>query len=245
MKVCIDAGHGGFDSGAVGPSGLKEKDVNLSISLKLAEILKLNKIEVVLTRDKDENPGKNASESLVKRVEIATKNKADYFVSIHCNSSTNSSAQGTEVFYGTSRTDSKKMAENILKEIVTAMGFRNRGIKVGNFYVIRSMSMSSCLVEVAFISNPTEEKILSDEGMQNKIALSIAKGLGKTIGVEILEIKKGKVIASVLNVRKEPSSQSPIVKKLSNGEIVAIYEEKSGWYRINDGWVFAKYVDII
>lgn len=246
MKICIDAGHGGADSGAVGPSLLREKDVNLKVALYLGEILSNNGIEVVYTRKNDDMLGRNSNESLRKRVEIANQSGADYFVSIHCNSAENSNAQGSEVFIYTVRSKAKNMAEEILNKIAETMGFAKRGVKTANFYVIRNTNMPACLVEIAFISNPREEAVLGDDKMQQKIALAIAKGIGSALGINIMEFKKGRVIAkSGLNVRKGPSTQSPILKAYKFGEIINIYSMLDGWYKTDDGWVFGRYVEFL
>ncbi|CDF59197.1 N-acetylmuramoyl-L-alanine amidase [Thermobrachium celere] len=246
MKICIDPGHGGFDSGAVGPTLLMEKDVNLSISLKLAEILKFNGIDVVLTREKDENPARNSRESLKNRVDFANSIGADYFISIHCNSAADKNASGSEVYCYSLRSPAKSIAEQILKELVDKMGFRNRGVKTRNFYVLKHTKMPACLVEVAFISNIKEEAILKNENMQKKIALCIARGIGNALGITIYDIKQGKVIAkSGLNVRKGPTLQSPIVQVLKYGEVVKVYEIIDGWYRVDGGWVFGRYIEFI
>ncbi|WDC85170.1 N-acetylmuramoyl-L-alanine amidase [Caloramator sp. mosi_1] len=78
MKICIDAGHGGGDTGAVGPNFLREKDVNLNVALFLGDILKLNGIEVVYTRTTDTRLGNNSNESLGNRVKIANESGADF-----------------------------------------------------------------------------------------------------------------------------------------------------------------------
>lgn len=246
MKICIDAGHGGVDTGAVGPSGLKEKDVNLKVALYLGEILKNNGIEVVYTRENDDLIGRNSSESLRNRVDIANRSGADYFVSIHCNAAENKNAQGSEVFIYTIRSKAKNMADEILNKITETMGFVKRGVKTAAFYVLKRTIMPACLVEIAFISNPREEKVLADDKIQQKIALAIAKGIGNALGINIMEFKKGKVIAkSGLNVRKGPSTQSPILKAYKYGEIINIYSILDGWYKTDDGWVFGRYVEFI
>ena len=100
MKICIDAGHNnsGWDTGATG-FGRREQDVTFKIAESLSEKLKKNGINVVMTREyKGQNLGKSTNDSLKKRVQIANSEKADLFISIHCNSSILKSATGTEVF---------------------------------------------------------------------------------------------------------------------------------------------------
>ena len=99
--ICLDAGHGGSDPGAIGPSGTLEKDNTLAISLLLRDILESNGATVVLTRDTDRTvsaPDSSASEELKARVEIATDANADIFISIHNDSFTSNTAMGTTPF---------------------------------------------------------------------------------------------------------------------------------------------------
>lgn len=181
IKVVLDPGHGGYDSGAVGPTGKYEKDVTLAITLKVGQILKDNGIEVVYTRDSDKvSWPSNVSEDLKKRVQIAKDANAQYFVSIHANSAT-PAANGTETFYYESNAGGKKLAQEIQNKLISVTGLNNRGIKTANFYVIKNLDIPAALVEVAFISNPTEEKLLTNIDFQNKAAGAIAEGIINTV----------------------------------------------------------------
>ncbi|WP_443110754.1 SH3 domain-containing protein [Caloramator sp. mosi_1] len=96
------------------------------------------------------------------------------------------------------------------------------------------------------MSNLNEERILSDVNNQKKIALCIAKGIGEDIGVQIVESRKGRVNARAgLNVRSGPSTKYPIVRVLKYGEQIDVYTMEDGWFKINDGWVFGQYVDLL
>jgi len=174
MKVCLDAGHGGLDAGAVGKIS-KEKDLTLAITLLTAgELNKLN-ISSVLTRDKD------AYVTLEKRCQIANQNKVDAFISIHINSATNSQAKGFEVYCFSEQSNGYRLAKTIegqylqnVKEISI-----DRGVKTANFYVIRYTNMPAVLVECGFISNVEEEKTLNNYETQRAIAKAIAEGIKK------------------------------------------------------------------
>ena len=96
-KICIDPGHGGIDSGAVGPGGTREADVALAVALMAAPLIEAAGIEVVMTRTAATVPWPQAStyNDLHGRTEIANKAKTDVFLSIHCDSNSDSSANGT------------------------------------------------------------------------------------------------------------------------------------------------------
>lgn len=172
--VIIDPGHGGFDPGAVGPSGLTEKEVALDISLKLYDFISDRVDDVVLTRTEDKFI------SLRERVRMANQKEEGVFVSIHANASTRSNSEGTETFIApNSGTPSLILARDIHKELVAGIGLTNRGIKRDNFYVIRNTEMPAVLVEVAFLSNPHEESLLSTDRFRQDAAEAIGRGIIK------------------------------------------------------------------
>lgn len=184
MKIFIDPGHGGNDPGAVGPTGLREKDVNLNIAINVRQILENHGIDARLTRSDDRRV------ELVERVKMANNNKVDYFVSIHINSATNSAATGTETFAFPNATVGTKLAGIIQKALVKEIGLADRGVKYNNFLVLRDTNMPSVLVEVAFINNPAEENLLKDQNFLNKAALGIAKGILEFVGIKYKEDNK-------------------------------------------------------
>ncbi|OBQ05046.1 MAG: N-acetylmuramoyl-L-alanine amidase [Anabaena sp. LE011-02] len=171
MKVCIDPGHGRTDPGAIGevPFILKEKDVNLSISLLLKKELEAKGHTVFLTRDTD------ISVSLGTRASFANQKNVDIFISIHCNSSTSNSAEGIETWIFTDSNAGKKLAEPVQQSLISTFStHKNRGIKEANFQVLRETEMPAILVECEFISNSTQLQFLSDNNNQKKIAQAIA-----------------------------------------------------------------------
>lgn len=178
MDYIIDAGHGGRDSGAVGATGLKEKDVALKISLKVGNILKARGVSIGYTRTDD------STVELSQRAVIANKSGAKYFVSIHINSAKNRAATGTETFAFSKGSEREKLANAIQKNLVSAIGLRDRGVKFANFTVLRETKMPAALVEVAFICNPTEEAKLKDNTFLDKAATGIAKGMIEFLGLK-------------------------------------------------------------
>ncbi|MEW9094932.1 MAG: cell wall-binding repeat-containing protein [Clostridiaceae bacterium] len=182
IKVVLDPGHGGYDSGAVGPTKKLEKDVTLAITLKVGEILKSNGIDVVYTRSSDKvSWPSNEAEDLKKRVEIANNENIEYFVSIHANSAPIPGAHGTETYYSPGSVQGQKLAGAIQGQLVNAIGLTDRGVKPANFYVLNHTKAPAALVEVAFISNANEEKLLVSNDFQNKAAKGIAEGILKSI----------------------------------------------------------------
>jgi N-acetylmuramoyl-L-alanine amidase len=173
MLVCLDAGHGGRDPGACGAYS-KEKDIALVAVKKLGDILKELGFEVVYTRKED------VYVKLSDRAKIANSAKADVFISVHCNSATGSSSNGTETLCY----EKCKLAENIQYELIYKTGLRDRGLKIRkDLAVLNSTKMTAVLVELAFISNTHEESLLNDNTWIAKSVKAIAKGLCSTYGV--------------------------------------------------------------
>ena len=165
-KVFIDPGHGGSDPGAVG-NGLKEKDITLSIALKLGNILKSKGMTVAYSRTTD------TYVSLESRARKANDWGADLFVSIHCNSYASSSASGTECFtYPSTSSSTKSLSRNVSNNISKSLSLTNRGHKEANFAVLRLSNMPAILVETAFISNSSDASKLKSR--QDDFASSIA-----------------------------------------------------------------------
>ncbi|AEE98016.1 N-acetylmuramoyl-L-alanine amidase [Mahella australiensis] len=178
-KIVIDAGHGGKDPGAVGPAGTKEKDIALAVAKKVADYLQEAGVSVKMTRTSD------VYLELEDRAKIANSFAADYFVSIHCNAFTSPTACGTETYCYKRGGKGEILAKAIQDELIADIGLTDRGVKEGNFYVLRETNMPAALAEMAFISNPDEEKLLASQGFQDKCALAIAKGIGKVVNVQI------------------------------------------------------------
>lgn len=209
--ICIDPGHGAHFSGAEGPKGTEEKDVNLDISLRLARMLrdKLG-VRVVMTRVDDSHV------YMRDRTGLANAVKADLFIDVHNNAVLSAKVGGTETYFlSQARNDWERaanMAENadflaenpnyaadqstlnfilsmlaqneFLQEssdlahrvqvnLVDSLDLRDRGVKQAPFYVLVGCQMPSVLVEIAFISNANEEKLLTDPEWQQKAAEAI------------------------------------------------------------------------
>ena len=172
FTVVIDPGHGGKDKGATGASGAYEKDFALQLSKKLMKLLEKEElIDVYLTRSDDSFISSVDRE----RVKIATDKSADLLISIHGNTFTDPKVSGTETYYYTEQ--SRSIAEVIHKHVVEATGFRDRGVKVEDFFIIKDAQMPSVLLELGYLTNPQNEAQLLKEDLQNEIAKAIVAGL--------------------------------------------------------------------
>ena len=177
--IVIDAGHGGSDVGAVGPTGLTEKEVTLAVALKVEKILKAEGMKVVMTRRTDTDvaaPGASNTAELQARVDKVPP-QANLFISIHCNAFTNPKSNGMETFHYGGSPEGQRLAKILNEELAKFGGLNNRGVKAANFYVIKRTKCPASLIELAFITNPKEEKLLADSKYQKKIAGAIANAV--------------------------------------------------------------------
>lgn len=180
--ITIDPGHGGSDSGAVGPNGYTEKEGAFAISQKVASILNQSGAKVVMTRDSDVDvygPNASARNELQARVDVGNNANSDIFVSIHCNAFVNPAANGTQTFYYGSSYQGQRLAQSIQEKMIEANGLRDRGISTCNFYVVKYSYMPAVLIETAFITNYDEEALLSDDEWQTTMAKAIAEGINE------------------------------------------------------------------
>lgn len=180
--ITIDPGHGGSDSGAVGPNGYTEKEGTFAISQKVASILNQSGAKVVMIRDSDVDvygPNASARNELQARVDVGNNANSDIFVSIHCNAFVNPAANGTQTFYYGSSYQGQRLAQSIQEKMIEANGLRDRGISTCNFYVVKHSYMPAVLIETAFITNYDEEALLSDDEWQTTMAKAIAEGINE------------------------------------------------------------------
>lgn len=182
-KICIDPGHGGSDPGAIG-FGLKEKDVNLDIALRLKNLLINNGATPILTRSSD------TYVNLSNRVKIANTNGCDRFISIHTNAASDPTAQGTETYwkphYNSLDILAKNLANKVNPKVVSYLGTVNRGVKTNSFYVLVYTNMPAILVETAFISNLGDNAKLADPIYRQKAAQAILDGLKAHYSTNVL-----------------------------------------------------------
>ncbi|MBP2625767.1 MAG: N-acetylmuramoyl-L-alanine amidase [Firmicutes bacterium] len=178
--IAIDAGHGGSDSGAVGPNKTQEKRITLAVAQNVKTLLERAGAKVLMTRQTDVDvygPNASAVDELQARTKVANDNKADVFVSIHINAFTNPLAGGTATYYYQKTGYDAMLAKNIQDNLAKIDGFQDRGINSARFYVIKRTEMPAVLAELGFISNPNEEKMLNLPQVQQQMGQSIVRGL--------------------------------------------------------------------
>ncbi|ADU26947.1 N-acetylmuramoyl-L-alanine amidase [Ethanoligenens harbinense] len=185
--VIIDPGHGGMDGGAVGADGSIEKDINLSVSLKLRSFFLAGGYQVIMTRQDDRSIHSSGSDTLREqktsdihnRLKIADAHPNALFLSIHQNLYTQPQYSGAQVFYSTNNPDSKMLAQCLQTDIRALLQPQNdRLIKPAgsNLYILYHARSPAVLVECGFVSNPTENEKLQDNVYQNQLAFSIFYG---------------------------------------------------------------------
>lgn len=212
--VVLDAGHGGHDEGATGPSGLHEKDLVLDVAGRLAHRLRARGLRVVLTREDDRFL------SLEQRTAVANDARADLFLSIHANASRSTRPKGVETYFAAldaTDEDARRVAERensalgarapaaprpdalaaILgdlietqhlqessefaklaqRELATVDRARSRGVKQAPFVVLMGVQMPASLVEIGFLTNPSEERGLRQSHQREAIAKALAEAV--------------------------------------------------------------------
>ncbi|MBD5606606.1 MAG: N-acetylmuramoyl-L-alanine amidase, partial [Candidatus Eremiobacteraeota bacterium] len=176
--IVIDPGHGGSDPGSQ-HNGLTEKDLTLDISKRLRALLVARGWLVKMTRDTDVDVfGANASDrdELQARCDVANAAGARLFISVHINSFTSSGLNGTTTYYY--KSDSYGLADAVHARLASALPTADDGIRKENFYVIHHTTAPAILVETAFLSNPSDAKLLKSDAFLQKVATSIASGVG-------------------------------------------------------------------
>lgn len=186
--IVIDPGHGGFDGGAEGLNNTVEKDINLSISLKLRDMLNFIGFETAIVRDGDYSIEDDCSKSIAirktsdlhNRLKLCENFDNPILISIHQNKFQQSSCSGTQVFYGKRNSKSKNLAEKLQLNFKNDINPQNhREAKKGdkNLFLLYNVKCPAVLIECGFISNPSEAELLIDGDYQSKICFIITKSL--------------------------------------------------------------------
>lgn len=185
--IVLDAGHGGLDSGAVGKSGVLEKDVNLSVVKHLQQLLELSGFKTVLTRSEDisiYDPGvegiRNQKMSdMDNRLEIIQSYPDSIFLCIHQNNFTDPAYFGGQMFYNNNNPDNRTLAQIMQNRFAQLQPGNDREIKLtgDELYLLKSNPNPSLMIECGFLSNPEEEAKLASTEYQQKLAFTIYSGL--------------------------------------------------------------------
>ena len=182
MKWYLDFGHGGKDSGAIGPTNLKESDIALKIGIMVKETLENAFEKVIITRDNDQYY------SLDYRTKKANNENCDYFVSIHLNSAPNPSAKGCEVWLYDENSKLQTLANNLCNNLATKINTHNRGVKYSKkLSVLKNSKMPALLIEIDFISNKEVENYLKNDKNLKNISDTISSTLLSFVNKSIVD----------------------------------------------------------
>ncbi len=182
--VVIDPGHGGIDPGKVGVSGVYEKDINLQIAGYLRDYLEKKKVHVWMTRENDQglydesDTGKKSAD-MRARIDRMNQPEVVLVVSIHQNSFTSAESKGAQVFYHALSERGEKFAKRLQEILISGVDPENHRQAKANdsYYILRKSEKPAVIVECGFLSNPEEEKLLSEPEYQKRLAKAIGKGI--------------------------------------------------------------------
>lgn len=182
--VVLDAGHGGSDPGKIGVNKALEKDINLSIVLKLKPLLEEKGITVVLTREGEaglygeEDTNKKRAD-MAKRCQIIADSGCAIAVSIHQNSYHEEAVSGPQVFYYATSTEGQKLAALIQQELVEQLSPEKERTEKANdsYYLLKKAVCPIVIVESGFLSNWNEAGLLVTEEYQQRVAQAVADGI--------------------------------------------------------------------
>ena len=219
-RLVIDLGHGGHDPGAIGVNKTHESDVVLAIGKELNELLKGYELEVKFTRLSD------VYLSLSERAKIANDYKADYFLSIHINSATDSSVRGIEVWQYSNKNDKlNKFSNDLCENVAKIFNVRNRGVKLSQkLSVLKNTDMPAALIEVDFISNVNAEKDLKISSNIKSVALAIRDNLIDLFELEsVTSYSLYKVCIGAYKDKNNAINQVRLAKEKGFGEAYIIW----------------------
>jgi N-acetylmuramoyl-L-alanine amidase len=168
--IVLDAGHGGKDSGTIGKNGTPEKALTLQTAKLLQQKLGQAGANVILTRNDD------LFISLPNRVKIAYEHEADAFISIHYDSSHDATVNGITIYYYDNKRD-HPLAASIYSQLTTIHNMKQRGIRFGDFHVLRENNRPSVLLELGYLSHPTEGQFIVSPYYQEKVTDAIVESL--------------------------------------------------------------------
>lgn len=182
--VVLDAGHGGPDPGKVGVNGVLEKDINLSIALRVKSLLEQNEVVVVMTREEDkdlasETASSRKNEDLRARATLVRESQPVMLVSIHQNSFPEAEVDGAQVFYYSGSEEGKRLGKILQEQIRREIDDGNHRIAKANkeYYLLKKASCPAVIVECGFLSNVAEAELLATEEYQEKLAFAIHLGI--------------------------------------------------------------------
>lgn len=186
VVVALDPGHGGEDGG-VTHEGVREKDVNLAVALRLRDRLQALGARVVMTREGDEDALLDRRASLNVRLFKARQGEAQLLISIHANSFPDPSQWGAQTFYHPGSAEGRRLALLIQEELVRLEPDNYREALAADYYVLRHSEMPAALVEMGFLSNPEDRRKLVDPAHQARLAEALASAVRRFVAGERVE----------------------------------------------------------
>jgi len=187
--IVIDAGHGGIDPGGIGiKTKVKESDLNLSISKKLCSYLQSFGVRTIMTRN-DSNGlyGTNISgykkRDMQERKNIILNNNANMVISIHMNRYVRQTLRGAQVFYDPTSSSSQALALCIQNSFAQNLPESDKGISIGDYYILKCTDAPSVICECGYLSNPDDENLLINDEYQDKVAYNIFCGIVQYLNV--------------------------------------------------------------
>lgn len=185
--VIIDAGHGGFDGGAVSESGITEKEINLSIAEKLENLLTFYGYNCIMTRTDDNAIGNSdggkatKSADMKKRVEIMNKYDGAIFISIHQNKFTeDAGVKGFQAFYRADDENGKLLANSVqtaIRENIDKENNRKEKADTRGIFILKNAKIPAIIAECGFLSNTEDLQNLCSEHYKNRLAFTLAGGI--------------------------------------------------------------------
>lgn len=181
--IILDAGHGGKDGGASSLDGLMESELVFNITKMIEEHLRLQGFNVILTRSNDHDLASEFAtnrkrEDLSRRIEIINSIKDAIAISIHANAINSTRWSGAQTFYDPKSLENKELATHIMTAMRSNIdGLTREARPISNIYVLRNSQIPTTLVEIGFLSNPTEARLLADVDYQQLMAYAIFEGI--------------------------------------------------------------------
>ena len=249
MKLVIDAGHGGYDSGAVG-NGLVEKNLTLQVAQRVRDILLANYyVDIEMTRDSD------VYVALSQRANIANSYNADFFISFHIN---DGGGTGYEDYIynglpsGSSAAEKQAKMHEAVSSVLTQYGLRDRGAKTANYAVLRETTMDALLTETAFIDTTLDANLLKNQQFIEDICQAYTRGIVNIMGLPAKEnpnpptpapnpqtIGVANILGKNVNLRTGPSTSYSVIRKLNAPESYVVYQENNGWLGLGaNEWIY-------
>ena len=175
--IVLDAGHGGFDMGATGVSGIPEDELNLKVAQYLKTELEKNGAKIIMTREDENAIAETKDEDMAKRRQIIQQSGSDIVISVHMNAETQDTFSGPVVLFMPGSIRGEKLAKSIQESLLTELKPETQNsVRAEELFITESGMQPSVLVECGFISNPVEEALLKSDDYQQKIALAITDG---------------------------------------------------------------------